>query len=100
MGFGKHFVSMYEGSMFGAGLNVFAVWGYVIAHVQQERVEFVGFEQDAAYAEIVRLRIAWAEAEVARAPSRLQEGQAQAVGEGMMQTSLLAGEPNGAQAAD
>jgi len=39
MGFGKHFVSMYEGSMFGAGLNVFAVWGYVIAHVQKQRVE-------------------------------------------------------------
>jgi hypothetical protein len=29
--FGKHFESMYEGSMVGAGAMVFAVWGYVIA---------------------------------------------------------------------
>lgn len=29
--FGKHFASMYEGSMIGAGAVVFAVWGYVIA---------------------------------------------------------------------
>ncbi len=30
--YGKHFSSMYEGSMIGAGLNVFAVWGYIISH--------------------------------------------------------------------
>jgi hypothetical protein len=29
--FGKHFESLYEGSMVGAGAMVFAVWGYVIA---------------------------------------------------------------------
>ena len=29
--FGKHFASMYEGSLYGAGAVVFAVWGYVIA---------------------------------------------------------------------
>lgn len=29
---GKHFESMYEGSMYGAGLAVFAVWGYVLSH--------------------------------------------------------------------
>lgn len=37
--YGKHFDSMYEGSMYGAGISVFAVWGYVIAHVQKSRVE-------------------------------------------------------------
>jgi hypothetical protein len=29
--YGKHFESLYEGSMVGAGAMVFAVWGYVIA---------------------------------------------------------------------
>jgi hypothetical protein len=29
--YGKHFASMYEGSLYGAGAVVFAVWGYVIA---------------------------------------------------------------------
>jgi hypothetical protein len=29
---GRHYESMYDGSMYGAGLSVFAVWGYVIAH--------------------------------------------------------------------
>jgi hypothetical protein len=37
--YGKHFESMYEGSMYGAGVAVFAVWGYVIAHTQKSRVE-------------------------------------------------------------
>ncbi len=37
--YGKHFESMYEGSMYGAGLDVFAVWGYVIAHTKRSRVE-------------------------------------------------------------
>ena len=37
--YGKHFESMYEGSMYGAGLAIFAVWGYVIAHTQKSRVE-------------------------------------------------------------
>jgi len=30
--YGKHFESMYSGSMIGAGAHVFAVWGYVISH--------------------------------------------------------------------
>jgi hypothetical protein len=29
--YGKHFKSMYTGSMFGAGAGVFAVWGYIIS---------------------------------------------------------------------
>ena len=29
--YGKHFASMYEGSLYGSGAVVFAVWGYVIA---------------------------------------------------------------------
>lgn len=37
--YGKHFESMYEGSMYGAGVAVFAVWGYVIAHTRKSRVE-------------------------------------------------------------
>jgi hypothetical protein len=32
--YGKHFESMYTGSMYGAGLAVFAVWGYIIAHTR------------------------------------------------------------------
>jgi hypothetical protein len=30
--FGKAFASMYTGSMFGAGMHVFAVWNYAIAN--------------------------------------------------------------------
>jgi hypothetical protein len=37
--YGKHFESMYEGSMYGAGISVFAVWGYVISHARAGRVE-------------------------------------------------------------
>lgn len=37
--YGKHFESMYEGSMYGAGIAVFAVWGYVISHAHFGRVE-------------------------------------------------------------
>lgn len=37
--YGKHFASTYTGSMVGAGLNVFAVWGYVIANTVKGRVE-------------------------------------------------------------
>lgn len=37
--YGKHFASMYEGSMMGAGPVVFAVWGYVISKVVFEQVE-------------------------------------------------------------
>lgn len=37
--YGKHFESMYEGSMYGAGLAVFAVWGYVISHARSGCVE-------------------------------------------------------------
>lgn len=36
---GKHFESMYEGSMYGAGLDVFAVWGYVISHARNGTIE-------------------------------------------------------------
>ena len=32
--FGKHFESTYTGSMYGAGVAVFAVWGYVISHAR------------------------------------------------------------------
>lgn len=37
--YGKHFESMYEGSMYGSGLGVFAVWGYVISHARRGRLE-------------------------------------------------------------
>ncbi len=33
MGYAKHFEGMYTGSMFGAGTDVFAVWGYAISHM-------------------------------------------------------------------
>lgn len=42
--YGKHFASLYEGSMIGAGSHVFAVWGYVIANQQPDRV--VGSQVD------------------------------------------------------
>lgn len=35
--FGKHFASMYTGSMFGKPAVVFAVWGYVIATQRPSR---------------------------------------------------------------
>jgi hypothetical protein len=35
--YGKHFASMYEGSMIGAGSHVFAVMGYVIAHWRPDK---------------------------------------------------------------
>jgi hypothetical protein len=35
--FGKHFSSMYSGSMVGSGALVFAVWGYVIANQKPDR---------------------------------------------------------------
>lgn len=37
--FGKHFESMYDGSMYGAGLAVFAVWGWIISHARAGVVE-------------------------------------------------------------
>lgn len=37
--YGKHFASMYSGSMVGAGLSVFAVWGYVIANTVKGCIE-------------------------------------------------------------
>ena len=37
--YGKHFESMYDGSMYGAGVAVFAVWGYVISHAREGVVE-------------------------------------------------------------
>lgn len=37
--YGKHFQSAYTGSMIGAGTDVFAVWGYVIAHAVNGYVE-------------------------------------------------------------
>lgn len=36
MNFGKHFASMYEGSLIGSGSVVFAVMGYVIANQRPE----------------------------------------------------------------
>ena len=35
--YGKHFASMYEGSMRGRGSCFFAVWGYVISHFVPDR---------------------------------------------------------------
>src|SRR6185503_20561610 len=35
--FGKHFASMYEGSMVGSGAAVFAVMGYVIANWKPDK---------------------------------------------------------------
>jgi hypothetical protein len=35
--YGKHFASMYTGSMFGKRAVVFAVWGYVIANLRPSR---------------------------------------------------------------
>jgi hypothetical protein len=37
--YGKYFASTFSGSMYGAGTDVFAVWGYVIAHVSNASVE-------------------------------------------------------------
>jgi hypothetical protein len=37
--YGKHFESMYRGSMVGAGSHVFAVWGYVIANTRRSYVD-------------------------------------------------------------
>lgn len=37
--FGKYFDSTFTGSMYGAGPDVFAVWGYVIAHARDGTVE-------------------------------------------------------------
>lgn len=37
--YGRLFESMYEGSMYGAGVAVFAVWGYVIAVARFGRIE-------------------------------------------------------------
>ena len=37
--FGKFFASTFTGSMMSAGTDVFAVWGYVIAHTVNSRVE-------------------------------------------------------------
>lgn len=37
--FGKFFASTFTGSMMASGAEVFAVWGYVIAHAVESRVE-------------------------------------------------------------
>lgn len=34
--YGKYFASTFSGSMVGAGINVFAVWGYVIANTRSD----------------------------------------------------------------
>ena len=34
--FGKSFASMYTGSMLGAGMHVFAVWGYILANCSRD----------------------------------------------------------------
>ena len=61
--YGKHFASMYSGSMVGAGACTFAVWGYVIAHAIDSRVELnprllsaiIGEPEDAIRATIAKL---------------------------------------------
>jgi hypothetical protein len=35
--YGKHYASMYEGSMRGAGSAFFAVWGWIISHMVPDR---------------------------------------------------------------
>lgn len=37
--YGKAFESMYEGSMVGAGINVFAVWNFIIAKARAGSIE-------------------------------------------------------------
>lgn len=37
--YGKHFESLYRGSLVGSGSDVFAVWGYVIANTRRSYVE-------------------------------------------------------------
>lgn len=37
--YGKLFMSTFTGSMYGAGADVFAVWGYAIAHAVGGQVE-------------------------------------------------------------
>lgn len=37
--YGKFFASTFEGSMYGAGPGVFALWAYVISHTVNSRVE-------------------------------------------------------------
>jgi hypothetical protein len=37
--YGKHFASMYTGSMYGAGPVVFSVWGWIIANVVKGLIE-------------------------------------------------------------
>lgn len=37
--YGKSFESMYDGSMVGSGLNVFAVWNYVVAKTRRGVIE-------------------------------------------------------------
>ncbi len=37
--YGKAFESMYEGSMVGSGIHVFAVWNYVIAKARRGTIE-------------------------------------------------------------
>ncbi len=37
--FGKHFASTYTGSMYGAGVHIFSVWGYIIANTIHGQVE-------------------------------------------------------------
>lgn len=37
--YGKSFESLFTGSMYGAGMNVFAVWGYVITMTHHGHIE-------------------------------------------------------------
>lgn len=39
MGYGKFWASCFQGSMLGAGSDVFAIWGYVIANTIKGTVE-------------------------------------------------------------
>lgn len=62
-GYGQHFESMYTGSMVGMGADVFAVWGYVIAHRRNGMVELnprllcamIGTTQEGIVAAIAKL---------------------------------------------
>ena len=76
----------------GTVLDPFAGSGTTGMACALEGFGFVGFEQDGGYAEIARLRIAWAEAEVARSPARLQEGEAQELAAGLSQGSVFGGQ--------
>jgi len=77
--YGKHFERMYQGSMRGAGADVFAVWGYVISHVKgdslvelnPEIIAFlIGMPEDR-----VRASIEWLTSPDAKSRNKEHEGR-------------------------